>query len=59
MGWAENLGEVWSVDSEFEILPQNCPDLSVAHAQFSDSTSDVSFEMFFEELFDPLDVIFL
>ena len=59
VGWTENLGEVWPVGSEFEVLPQKCPDLFVAHVQFSDSTFDVSFGLVFEELFDPLDVIFL
>ena len=50
---------MWPVGSEFEILPQNCPDLSVVHVQFSDSTSNVSFGLVFEELFDPLVAIFL
>ena len=53
------MGEVWPVGFKFEVLPQNCLALSVAHVQFSHSTSDVSFGLFFEELFDPLDIIFL
>ena len=47
------------VGSEFTVLLQKCLDLSVVHVQFSETTSDVSFEIVFEELFEHLDIIFL
>ena len=50
--WCLNL-------SEFEVIPQKCSDLSVAHLRFSNSTSNVSFGLVLEEPFDPLNVIFL